>query len=74
MTSERKVREMKRRHSKELLQQPGVCGVGVQKDEEGNFILTVHLDASRPEAALAVPSFIEGCRVERFFSGPFVKH
>jgi hypothetical protein len=73
MASEQEVREIKRRHSAWLLQQPGVCGVGVEKDESGNFILAVHLDATQPEAGAAVPDSIEGCPVKRVLSGPFVR-
>jgi hypothetical protein len=73
MFSEQQVREIKRRHSNELLQRPGVCGVGVEKDEDGNFVLAVHLDATQPKAAEAVPDSIEGCPVKRSFSGPFVR-
>jgi hypothetical protein len=73
MVSEQQVREIKRKHSAQLLQQPGVCGVGVEKGEDGNFVLAVHLDASQPKAAAAIPDFIEGCQVKRLFSGPFAK-
>jgi hypothetical protein len=73
MTSEQKVREIKNRHSVRLLQQPGVCGVGVEKAENGGFVLAVHLDATQPEAAASIPDTIEGCAVKRIFSGPFKK-
>ena len=73
MKSQQQVREIKRRHSVRLLQQPGVCGVGVEKDEAGNFVLAVHLDAHQPKAVTTIPDAIEGCRVIRVLSGPFSK-
>ena len=73
MISEQKAREIKARHSAELLQKPGICGVGVEKDESGNFILAVHFDANQPKVAADFPDHIEGCQVKRCFSGPFSK-
>jgi hypothetical protein len=74
MVTEEKVQEVKRRHSLRLLQQPGVCGVGVEKDGHGGFVLAVHLDGAQPGAGAAVPDSIEGCPVRRINSGPFVKY
>jgi len=73
MASEQDVLEIKRRHSAQLLRQPGVCGVGVEKDETGQFVLAIHLDATQPGAGAVVPDFIEGCPVKRIASGPFTK-
>jgi hypothetical protein len=73
MPSEQEVVEIKRRHSAQLLQQPGVCGVGVEKDKAGNFYIAVHLDATSPRAGENVPQSIEGAPVKRIRSGPFVK-
>ena len=73
MDSEQEVLQIKRKHSVQLLQQPGVCGVGVEKDESGQFVLAVHLDANQPGAGATVPDSIEGCRVKRIASGPFTK-
>jgi len=73
MMSEEQVRKIKRRYSRRLLQEPGVCGVGVEKENDGNFVLAVHLDANLPKAGETIPDFIEGCQVKRYFSGPFVK-
>ncbi len=73
MASEQEVREIKRRHSVRLLQQPGVCGVGVEKDEKGNFVLAIHLDANQPGAGQNIPDSIEGCPIKRVNSGPFIK-
>jgi hypothetical protein len=73
MASEKEVKEIKRRHSARLLEQPGVCGVGVEKDGHGGFVLAVHLDATSSDAGLTVPDSIEGCPVKLIRSGPFTK-
>jgi hypothetical protein len=71
--TEEEVRQIKRKYSADLLKQPGVCGVAVEKDDQGNFVLAVHLDPSQPGAGSAVPNAIEGCPVRRYESGPFEK-
>jgi hypothetical protein len=71
MASREAVREVKRKHSAQLLQQPGVCGVGVEKDENGEYVLTVHLDAEAADAARNIPAQLEGCPVKVIRSGPF---
>jgi len=73
MPSEQAVVEIKRRHSAQLLQQPGVCGVGVERDAGGNYYLAVHLDATNPRAGENIPSSIDGAPVKLVRSGPFVK-
>jgi hypothetical protein len=73
MASEEELRQIKRRHSAHLLQLPGVCGVGIEKDESGNHVLAVHLDASEPNAGKDVPETIEGQAIKRVRSGPFTK-
>ena len=73
MLSEQQVRDIKRKHCRRLLQQPGVSGVGVERDEAGHYVLAVHLDATQPDAGAAVPETIDGCKVARRFSGPFTK-
>lgn len=73
MPTEEMAKEVKRRHSARLLQEPGICGVGVEKDEQGEFFLAVHLDAGNPQAGANLPDSIEGCPVRRVQSGPFTK-
>jgi hypothetical protein len=73
MASEDQLREIKRRHSARLLQLPGVCGVGIEKDTSGAYVLAVHLDATDPDAGKDVPKTIEGQPVKRVKSGPFAK-
>jgi hypothetical protein len=71
MTSEEELREVKRRHSRQLLDLPGVCGVGIEKDAAGAYVLAIHLDATNPQAGEGVPDTIEGHAVKRIQSGPF---
>lgn len=49
MASEQKLKELKQRYSAQLLNQKGICGVGIEKDEAGKLILAIHLDNSSPE-------------------------
>lgn len=71
--SAEEVSEIKRRHAPQLLKQSGVSGVGVEKDEAGNYILAIHLDPNKPEVRPQLPDQIEGCPVKLIESGPFRK-
>jgi hypothetical protein len=73
MPSEEELREVKRRHSAQLLALPGVCGVGLEKGDDGGLVLAVHLDAADGGAAKKVPTSIEGHPVKLVRSGPFRK-
>jgi hypothetical protein len=73
MATEQEVREVKQRHSARLMSRAGVSGVGIEKDESGDFVLTVHLDAEDKKAREDLPEEIEGHRVRYVGSGPFRK-
>jgi hypothetical protein len=73
MATELEAREVKRRHSPQLLQQPGVCGVGVEKDEAGNYVIAIHLDTDDPQVRARLPQKLEGLAVRLVQSGPFHK-
>lgn len=73
MTTEDKIREIKSRHSAELLSLPGVSGVGVAKGKSGNLVIALHLDTENPEREALLPKEIEGVPVEIVHSGPFRK-
>ena len=73
MATEQEVRGVKQRHSARLMSRAGVCGVGIEKDESGDFVLTVHLDAEDDKARDDLPEEIEGHRVRYVGSGPFRK-
>ena len=72
MATEQEIRELKHRHSARLLSLPGVSGVGIERDEEGQYLLAVHLDADA-EAPRDLPPTIEGYPVRYVRSGPFRK-
>ena len=71
MLTEQEAREVKRRHSTELLSKPGVSGVGVEKDDDGQFVIAVHLSTDEPGVEEQLPKEIEGFRVKFLHSGPF---
>ena len=73
LATEDEIREVKRRHSAELMRQKGVCGVGVEKDETGEFVIALHLDTDDPAVQARLPKVLEGCRVKLIKSGPFRK-
>jgi hypothetical protein len=73
MATEEELREVKRRHAPQLLKQPGVCGVGVEKDDSGDYVLAIHLDTDDPEVLKELPDHVEGHRVRYVQSGPFRK-
>ena len=71
MFTEKEAGDIKNRHSTELLSVPGVCGVGVEKNPDGAFIIVVYLDKDRPGLQNQLPNDIEGLPVEFVISGPF---
>jgi len=71
MLTEQEAHEVKRRHSAELLSKPGVSGVGVEKDEDGNFVIVVHVDGDHPGVQEQLPKDIDGFHVKFVRSGPF---
>jgi hypothetical protein len=73
MQSEQQARDIKRRHSAELLGQPGVCGVGVERDAAGRYVIAVHLKSNDPKLSSRFPAEIEGYPVKLVHSGPFHK-
>jgi hypothetical protein len=74
LATEKQIRELKRRHAPQLLARPGVCGVGVEKnDSGGGYVLAVHVDTDDPEALKQLPEEIEGHSVKYIHSGPFRK-
>ena len=73
MTAEEQIRAVKRRHSARLLGEPGVCGVGVEKDDKGNYVLAIHVDKDDADVRNRLPEEIEGYRVRVVGSGPFGK-
>ncbi|HEX6903624.1 MAG TPA: hypothetical protein VF789_28195 [Thermoanaerobaculia bacterium] len=73
MAKEDDLRAIKKRHSAHLLQQEGVSGVGIEKDETGEPVLVVHLATDDAEIRRRLPDEIEGHRIVYRGSGPFRK-
>jgi hypothetical protein len=73
LATEQEIRELKHRHSASLLARPGVSGVGVEKNDSGDYVLAVHVDTDDPEALKQLPEDIEGHAVKYVRSGPFRK-
>jgi hypothetical protein len=69
--TEDEVRAIKQRHSPQLLQQPGVSGVGVQKDEAGEYFIALHMDVDDPAVRERLPKNLEGAPVRLILSGAF---
>lgn len=73
MGTQEEASEIKRQHSAELLAQPGVWGVGVERDTNGNYVIAVHVDNDHPDVLSLLPQQIEGYPVKLVYSGPFRK-
>jgi len=73
MATEEEIRDLKRRHSPHLLSLPGVSGVGIEKDDAGEYVLAIHLNADEAGARQRLPDEIEGHRIKYVQSGPFRK-
>jgi hypothetical protein len=73
MPTEDEVKQVKRKYSADLLKEPGVCGVGVEKNENGEYILAVHLDSAVPNAGTTIPDSLDGSPIRKDFGGPFTK-
>jgi hypothetical protein len=73
MPSEEEARLVKQRYSSKHLGRDGICGVGVEKDEAGNYVISIHLDTDDPAVRARLPGQIEGYPVKPIFSGPFRK-
>ena len=73
MASQDELRLVKQRHAPELLRRTGVSGVGIERDDTGDYVLAIHLDTDDPEVRKSLPDQIEGHRVRYIHSGPFQK-
>jgi hypothetical protein len=71
MATEQEIRELKKRHSARLLSEPGVSGVGIEKDQAGEYFLTVHVDDAA--TAQKMPRQLDGKPIKVVKSGPFKK-
>lgn len=73
MATFEELKAVKRRNSSDLLRRPGVCGVDIDKDSNGEFVLAVHLDTNDESVRRSMPAHIEGHPVKYIVSGPFEK-
>lgn len=73
MASREKAAEVKDKYSSRLLGLPGVTGVGVKQDEDGQYVLAVHVTDDVEEARGRLPEQIEGCRVKIEQTGSYRK-
>ena len=73
MNSEQRISEIKERHAKALFSFPGVVGVGVEQDDSGEFVLTLHVKNDNPEILDQLPREVEGYRVKIIHSGAYRK-
>ena len=67
------IRDLKRRHSAQLLKKPGVCGVDIDTGEAGDSVLTIHLDTADPAVRQQLPDQLEGFPIRYVHTGPFRK-
>jgi hypothetical protein len=54
------IQDVKARHSRQLLDAPGVVSVGIGLDPQGRETIVVGLDRPRPETQAALPTQLEG--------------
>jgi hypothetical protein len=67
MASQRTIKALKKRHASALLAHPNVFGVGVERDDSGQYVLAVHVTGDADD----LPAELEGhpltyIRGERF--------
>jgi hypothetical protein len=73
VATEDEMRAIKKAHSSSLLRHPGVCGVNVGVEPDGQAVLEVHLDTDDPDVLKNLPKQIEGHTIKYLKTGPFRK-
>ncbi len=66
-------KQVKRKHSPRLLKTPGVCGVDVQSDAQGQGYICIHLDAQCTALDAELATDLDGVPVKLLYAGPFEK-
>ena len=64
------IKEVKSKHTAQLMALPGVVSVGIGRDRDGQPAIIVGLDGSHPEAADEVPRVLETYPVITQVVGP----
>lgn len=73
MATQSEIDKVKERHSERLMNMPGVVGVGVERDESGQFVLALHVETDDPHVLGGLPRQVEGYPVKIIGSGPYEK-
>lgn len=73
MATFEEIHALKKRHSADLLQRPGVCGLDIETTDAGDAVLAVHLETDDPLIRRALPNELEGHPLRYRFTGPFRK-
>ncbi|UCE62130.1 MAG: hypothetical protein JSU63_10550 [Phycisphaerales bacterium] len=71
MTDLERVRDVKRRHNRELMSAPGVVGTGVGRDTSGRPVIEVYVERDTPQTRSTIPDTIDGVDVRIVETGPF---
>jgi len=71
LASHEQIRAIKDKYAQQLLGKRGVSGVGIEKNESGEYELVVHLDD--PSAQTDLPKELDGHAVRYVVSGRFRK-
>ena len=66
-----RAREVKQRHDRDLMSTPGVEGVGVSLDDEGNPVIDVFVRTLDPGVRERIPAELEGVPVRVVETGRF---
>jgi hypothetical protein len=73
MLTESEANALKKRYAPHLMKVPGVCGVGVEKDQ-GGYTVVVHVAAADDATRQQLPSDLDGKSYKVVVSGPFTKY
>lgn len=73
MATLEQLRQVKRKHSANLLRQEGVCGVDIDLKKSGEGVIVVHLETRNAKVRQTLPTELEGIPVEYVYTGPIRK-
>jgi hypothetical protein len=73
MASFDELQAVKRRHASELLRMPGVCGIDVAVNAQGEAAITIHLETEDPRVRQQLPDQLEGHPLWYVPTGPLSK-
>jgi hypothetical protein len=73
MLSEREVSAMKEKLAPQLLSEPGVTGLFVERDDQGEWVLVIGYDGQYPDVPARLRERTQGYSVKFDLRGPFYK-